>query len=142
MHSGSYVGRVADLVDPYNDAQSTTASESLEEVIAWTKAHPGRWAMFADGEQGFSRDALEKSGLEVSQKKHKPTGRTRKYARLPHAAGESLDAALTRGDPRPVEYPTDLPRLESDRFGWTPEELAMATEAARDKLFPVNSRRG
>lgn len=142
MDSGGYTGPVADFIDPYNDTQSTDASESVGQVVAWAKAHPGRWVLFADGEQGFDRSSLERFGLEVCQKKHKPTGRTRRYARLPHEAGESLDQALQRGDPRPNPYPSDLPKLESDRFGWTPEELAMAARAAREKLFPVKSGRG
>lgn len=139
MDSGQspYVGPVADLVDPY--ATKDMAAQTGAALRRWLHAHPGRWALFAEGDLGIDRKSLMNDGYEVS--KRSVNGTLRFYVRLSHPEGESLQAALAR-TPGPCEYPPDLPDLQKDSFDWTKEELEQACRAAREGLFPVRALRG
>lgn len=139
MDSGlsPYCGPVADLVDPY--ATKDLATEAGKVLRRWLHAHPGRWAMFAEGDLGIDRKSLMRDGYEVS--KRNIQGTLRFYARLPHPQGESLQEALAR-TPAQATFPKDLPDLQRDSFEWTAEELQQACRAARENLFPVSGTRG
>ena len=140
LSGGPYTGPVADLVDPY--ATKDSAAETVKSISAWLRSHPGRWAMFAEGEQGVDSKNLTAAGFEVAQKTSKLTRVRRAYARLPHPEGESLDEALARTKDGRAVYPADLPDLQKDSFNWTKEELEAACRAARENLFPVRAARG
>lgn len=140
MDSGGYRGPVADLVDPYTTKD--TVGEAVESLAGWLRAHPGRWAMFGEGEHGFDSKILVAAGFEVAQKTSKLTGVRRTYARLPHPEGEPLSEALARTKDGRAMYPSDLPDLQQDSFNWTKEELELACKTARENLFPVRAGRG
>lgn len=139
MDSGDcpFRGPVADLVDPY--ATKDTAGASVRRLTDWLDAHPGRWALFVEGEQGVDIKNLSAAGYEVTQRTSKTTRVRKAYVRLPHPEGESLEEALARGVGGAATYPADLPDLAKDSFGWTKEELAAAVQAARESLFPVRA---
>lgn len=139
VHVSPHCGPVADLVDPY--ATKDSAGESAAYVCSWLREHPGRWALFSEGELGVDRANVQNAGFEVAQRTS-TAGIRRIYARLPHPDGESLDEALARGKAGRVTYPSDLPDLMKDSFNWTKEELEMASRAARENLFPVRAVRG
>ena len=143
MDSGEpcpYRGPVADLVDPY--VTNDTAAAAVARVAGWLDAHPGRWALFSEGDQGVDGKNLSAAGYEVAQRTSKLSRVRRAYARLPHPEAESLDEALSRTEGSRPTYPEDLPDLAKDSFNWTKEELEAATRAARESLFPVRAARG
>lgn len=136
-YTNAHCGPVMDLVDPYSTKDTATAT--VEGVAAWMRSHPGRWAMFAEGDMGVDRKNIQAAGdFEVCLRTSKTTGISRSYARLPHPEGETLNDALARTAKRP-EFPPDLPDLQQDSFNWTKEELEAACAAARESLFPVQT---
>jgi hypothetical protein len=143
MDSGGqnpYCGPVIDLVDPYSTKD--TATETAQKLAEWLNAHPGRWALFMEGDLGIHPKNLQSLGYEVSQVTSKTTGVRRAYARLPHPEGEPLGMALERSQFDRAIYPNDLPDLQRDSFDWTEAELQAAVQAARENLFPVRAGRG
>jgi len=142
MDSGTspYVGRVADLVNPYISASPGVEAKRRQvmtggqDIAAWLEAHPGRWAkVFEDG-AGTLAGTIKKMGYRFSER-DRDTPHMRVYAQKPHPEAESLRDALAR-----TERALYLPKLEKDPFNWTPEELADACQIARDNLFPVDGR--
>jgi hypothetical protein len=131
---------VADLVDPY--VTKDTARAAAMRLAGWLRDHPGRWAMFAEGEMGIDPKLVQELGFEVSQKTGKLSRIRRAYARLPHPEGESLDDAIARSKRTLTLDAEVLPDLAKDSFNWTEEELQAAVQAAREKLFPVRAGRG
>lgn len=136
-----YIGPVADLVDPYATKEGQGSRDAIAYVRSWLREHPGRWAMFSEGDLGVDRMSMVSAGFEVAQRTSSG-GVRRVYARLPHPEGESLEEALARGRGGRAVYPSDLPDLLKDSFNWTKEELEMACRTARENLFPVRAVRG
>jgi len=132
---------VVDLVDPYSTKD--TATTTAETLGVWLRAHPGRWAMFSEGEHGLDGKLILAAGFEVAQRSKSARPTRRIYARLPHPLGESLSEALARTKDDLGTYPADLPTFRGqDSFNWTKEELELACRAAREKLFPVHAGGG
>lgn len=135
MSGSPYIGPVRDLIDPYRSThfnQEVDDFDSLGRAKAWLHAHPGRWGALRTGVVSGGKYP----GLEVRQRL--VDGTTYVFARVRHPEGESLDEALARTGPFVMGVPPkDLPKLERDKFGWTPEELADAVWLARENLFPV-----
>lgn len=135
-----YVGRVADLVNPYltpapgQDGGNRARVTGGRDIGGWLEANPGRWALVFEDGMGTSADIIRKLGYVASSKGVSP--RTIKvYAQNPHPEAETLNQALAR-----TERKLYLPKLERDPFNWTPAELADACQVARDNLFPVDGR--
>lgn len=141
MDSGTspYVGRVADLVNPYIRASPGVAASRRavmtggQDIASWLEAHPGRWAKVFENGTGTLAGTIKKLGYTFAER-DRDTPHMRVYAQKPHPEAESLRDALAR-TPQIV-----LPKLERDPFNWTPEELAEACQIARDNLFPVDGR--
>lgn len=136
---GPYRGPVADLVDPY--VTNDTASDTFAVLRRWLDAHPGRWAMFHEGELGIDSRNVMNAGYEVAQRTVVTADlvRVRRYyARVPHPEGEALEESIARS----TRQSDGLPALTKDSFNWTKEELEEATRAARENLFPVRAARG
>lgn len=143
-----HVGVVVDLVDPYFTAatkktgQHKYASPASIRAIEWLRAHPGRWAMTAEGSTGLTATMIRTYYPDIYVTEPRPAGYTiaRTYARLPHPDGEPLAKALLRRQPRGAGgRPIVMPELERDPFNWTKEELEEACRIARDNLFPVSA---
>lgn len=136
-----YVGRVADLVNPYLtpapglDGSVAAKRAGGQRVADWLEAHPGRWALVFENGMGISADVIRRLGYRFAERDKHQDNRVRVYAQNPHPEGEPLQAALAR-----TEQVLYLPKLEKDPFNWTPEELAEACQVARDNLFPVDGR--
>jgi hypothetical protein len=141
MDSGTspYVGRVADLVNPYMrpspglEGRTRARTTGGRDISAWLEAHPGRWAMVFENGMGTLAGTIKKLGYNFSER-DRDTPHMRVYAQNPHPEAESLKDALAR---TPSLY---LPKLERDPFNWTPAELAEACQIARDNLFPTDGR--
>jgi hypothetical protein len=140
LAASPYVGRVADLVNPYMgaspgvDTGRRARTTGGRDIAAWLESHPGRWALVFENGMGTLAGAIKKMGYTFSER-DRDTPYMRVYAQNPHPEAESLRDALAR-----TERGIYLPKLEVDPFGWTPEELAEACQIARDNLFPTDGR--
>ncbi|MGZ4659658.1 MAG: hypothetical protein ACXVYB_00095 [Arthrobacter sp.] len=131
-----YVGKVVDLVDPYQVIEGTNQggkkTPAPRLICHWLDTHPGRWAKIAENGIGYSDAIMGRLGYETGRR----NGGAQHYARLPHPEGEPLHVALRHS----MSVAEALPAVTRDPFNWTPAELADAVQCARDNLFPVADR--
>ena len=132
--------RILGLIDGYQSifgGDAGSRRQNLSRVIAEMRKRPGHWFLVGQRSRaqgisvkvGATADDLKRHGSETSEVDGKL------YARFPHKSGVLLESLLSRPSKRLQITP--LPAVESDRFGWSRDELNNATATAKAWLFPI-----